>query len=228
MICQMIMVEPTGCPPLHRSSLVFWTTVKTKDIHSHHFGLHLFYIIVRSCNVGIRSRFLWIGASISPFSRVKGFVECFVSWVEMFSGTFVDICAFIVEVHDANLIFWDLFVIFILRLESLFAISFLRLAWSSVGLRRTSTSSPSWISKILDIVLRLLVLIPDVCSPRTNTIDKNKDVHDDYKDGNEGLKDPGRQGRRRPEEPCFNDDLSVRMSSRVWVYLVYTVDQSCS
>ena len=97
--------------------------MKTKDIHSHHFGLHLFYIIVRCCNVGIRSRFLWIGASISPFSRVKSFVECFVTWVEMFSGTFVDICLFIVEVHDANLIFW----IFIFRLGSLFAISFLRL-----------------------------------------------------------------------------------------------------
>ena len=29
-----------------------------------------------------------------------------------------------------------------------------------------------------------------------------KDVSDDFKDGNEGFKDPGRQGRRRPEEPC--------------------------
>ena len=32
-------------------------------------------------------------------------------------------------------------------------------------------------------------------------MDENYDVRDDYKDGNEGLKDPGRQERRRPDEP---------------------------
>ena len=29
-------------------------------------------------------------------------------------------------------------------------------------------------------------------------MDENYDVRDDYKDGNKGLKDPGRQGSRRP------------------------------
>ena len=31
-------------------------------------------------------------------------------------------------------------------------------------------------------------------------MDENYDVRDDYEDGNEGLKDPGRQERRRPDE----------------------------
>ena len=34
-------------------------------------------------------------------------------------------------------------------------------------------------------------------------MDENQDVRDDYKDWNEGLKDPGQGGRRRPEEPWF-------------------------
>ena len=34
-------------------------------------------------------------------------------------------------------------------------------------------------------------------------MDENYDVRDDYKDGNEGLKDLGRRGLRRPEEPWF-------------------------
>ena len=82
-----------------------------------------------------------------------------------------------------------------------------KLAWlpkplmSKAGLRRTSTSSPSWISKFLVIVLRLLFFTPDACLPSTKTIDKNLDVHKDHKDGNERLKDPGRHGRRHPEEP---------------------------
>ena len=69
------------------------------------------------------------------------------------------------------------------------------------GLRRTSTSSPSWISKFLVSVPRLLVSTPKVCSPTKNVMDKNKDVADDSKDGNGGFQDPGRRGRRRPEEP---------------------------
>ena len=32
-------------------------------------------------------------------------------------------------------------------------------------------------------------------------MDENWDANNDYKDGNEELKDPGRRGRRRPEEP---------------------------
>ena len=47
----------------------------------------------------------------------------------------------------------------------------------TTGLRRTSTSSEFWISEFLVTVL----IRPD---------------------GNEGLKDPGRRGRQRPEEPC--------------------------
>ena len=72
---------------------------------------------------------------------------------------------------------------------------------SKPGLRRTSTSSPSWISKFLVSVPRLLVSTPKVCSPTKNVMDKNKDVADDSKDGNGGFQDPGRRGRRRPEEP---------------------------
>ena len=34
-------------------------------------------------------------------------------------------------------------------------------------------------------------------------MDENLDVHDNFWDGNESFKDPGRQGRRRPEEPRF-------------------------
>ena len=41
-------------------------------------------------------------------------------------------------------------------------------------------------------------------------MDENKDVHDDEKDRNEGLTDPGRRERRRPEapwlEPSFIDE----------------------
>ena len=40
-------------------------------------------------------------------------------------------------------------------------------------------------------------------------MDKIYDAHDDLNDGNEGLKDSGRRGRRRPEDPwlweCFKN-----------------------
>ena len=58
------------------------------------------------------------------------------------------------------------------------------------GLSRTSTPSMSWISKFLVPVLRLLFWIQDVC--------------DDFRDGNEGFKDPGRQGRR-PSLKIFDE-----------------------
>ena len=64
------------------------------------------------------------------------------------------------------------------------------------GLRRTATSSPSLIVKFLVSLLRVLVFISDGCSPSPKANDENKDVRDDYKNGNEGLKDPGRRGRR--------------------------------
>ena len=38
-------------------------------------------------------------------------------------------------------------------------------------------------------------------SPSTKAMNENQEVRDDYQDGNEGLKDPERRGRRRPEEP---------------------------
>ena len=41
-------------------------------------------------------------------------------------------------------------------------------------------------------VLRLLLGLPEVCSPITKATDKNYNVRDDFKDGNEGFKDPGR------------------------------------
>ena len=34
-------------------------------------------------------------------------------------------------------------------------------------------------------------------------MNKNYDVRDDFEDGNEGFKYPGRSGRRRPGEPCL-------------------------
>ena len=69
---------------------------------------------------------------------------------------------------------------------------------SEAGLHRTLTSSPSWIFKFLVPFRRLLVSIPDVCSPSTKALDENYDAQDDNKDGNEGLEDPGR--RRHPDE----------------------------
>ena len=47
--------------------------------------------------------------------------------------------------------------------------------------------------------MRILLFIPEVFSPITTVIGENKDVGNDFKnfkDGNEGFKDPG---RRRPE-----------------------------
>ena len=46
-------------------------------------------------------------------------------------------------------------------------------------------------------------------------MDENYDVCDDYKDGNEGLKDPGRQERRRPDEPT-----SVKLISNTFLLIV--------
>ena len=40
-------------------------------------------------------------------------------------------------------------------------------------------------------------------------MDENKNAQDDYKYGNNGLKDPGRRGRRRPGEPCPVVPLNV-------------------
>ena len=42
-------------------------------------------------------------------------------------------------------------------------------------------------------------------------IDENMDVCDDYQDGNGGLKDPGRRGRRRPEEPWSPDSFELKI-----------------
>ena len=83
--------------------------------------------------------------------------------------------------------------------------------WS--GLLRTSTSSPSWISKFLVSVPRLLVSTPKVCSLTKNVMDKNKDVADDSKDGNGGFQDPGRRGHRRPEEPWLQYKIYVNLYS---------------
>ena len=58
---------------------------------------------------------------------------------------------------------------------------------SRAGLLRASTSSPSWISKFLVSVPRLLVSMPKVCPPTTNVMDKNKEVADDFKDGKGGF-----------------------------------------
>ena len=41
----------------------------------------------------------------------------------------------------------------------------------------------------------------EVRSPTTKAQEKNYDVRVDFRDENEGLKNPGQQGRRRPEEP---------------------------
>ena len=90
-------------------------------------------------------------------------------------------------------------------LSNLFFIRFLRL---TAGLGRTSTYSSSWIYKSLVPVLRLMVSVSDVCSTNTKAIDENYKVHDDYKDGNEGFKDPGRRGCRRPEEPWYTVSIS--------------------
>ena len=46
------------------------------------------------------------------------------------------------------------------------------------GLRRSSTSSPSWISKFLVSVLSLLLCIPEACPLTTKTMNENKDVRD--------------------------------------------------
>ena len=40
-------------------------------------------------------------------------------------------------------------------------------------------------------------------TPTAKAVDENKDVYDDFRDGNESFKDPGRRGRRRSEEPWF-------------------------
>ena len=40
-------------------------------------------------------------------------------------------------------------------------------------------------------ILRLLLGIPEVCSPTTKAVEENKDVRDDFRDGNDGFKDPG-------------------------------------
>ena len=78
---------------------------------------------------------------------------------------------------------------------------------SKTGLNRRSPSLPSYISEFLVTVQRLLVLTPDVSSPSTKTIDENSDVCDDNMDSNEGLKDPGRGARHRPEEPWSKSHL---------------------
>ena len=36
------------------------------------------------------------------------------------------------------------------------------------------------------------------------------DVRGDFRDGKKGFQDPGRGGRRRPEEPCFQLEMSPR------------------
>ena len=60
-----------------------------------------------------------------------------------------------------------------------------------LGFRGMSTSSPYWIFKFLVSVLRLLVSFQDVCLP-SKAMDYNQDVRDDYADGNEELKNPGK------------------------------------
>lgn len=47
----------------------------------------------------------------------------------------------------------------------------------------------------------MVFLVSEVSSPNTNGMDENWDMSDDFKDGTEGFKDPGRRGRPRPEEP---------------------------
>ena len=53
-------------------------------------------------------------------------------------------------------------------------------------------------------------------------MDENYDVRDDYKDGNEGLKDPGRQERRRPDE-LWSQVLSLLVISFCWLYLYINI-----
>ena len=57
--------------------------------------------------------------------------------------------------------------------------------------------------------------MPKVCPPTTNVMDKNKDVADDFKDGKGGFQDPGRRGRRRPEEPCYQGGKIIFSEKRV-------------
>ena len=43
-------------------------------------------------------------------------------------------------------------------------------------------------------------------------INENKDICVDFKDGNQSIKDPGRGGCRRPEEPCLRATLALPLS----------------
>ena len=49
--------------------------------------------------------------------------------------------------------------------------------------------------------------IPKVCLPNKNTTNVNLDVYDYFKEGNEGFEEPGRQGRRRSEDPLTQSTL---------------------
>ena len=77
--------------------------------------------------------------------------------------------------------------------------------WSrfKAGLLGTSTSPSSRISKFLFSVLALLLCIQEVVFPTMKALNENSDVRDDLRDGNEGFKDSGRPGRRRPTEAWF-------------------------
>ena len=71
--------------------------------------------------------------------------------------------------------------------------------WRSMAsLRRTSTFSPSWVSKTLVLAPRLLTLIPGVYLQSMNA-------------GNESFKGLGRRGRQCPGEP-WSMDKTVRIS----------------
>ena len=78
-------------------------------------------------------------------------------------------------------------------------------------------SSPSWIFKSRVPVLRLLVTISDVCSPNTKAIDKNYDVHEDYKNSKiqegEDVDVP-----RSPDTPWTFPDVMITFPPNCWCF----------
>lgn len=91
------------------------------------------------------------------------------------------------------------------------------------GLRRTSTvrdfQIPYYRPEIPTWYLRNLL---------TKAIDENYEIGDEFKDENEGFKDPGRRGHRRPDDPwpkCSRDlDKLTANGSRIDISNDFEID----
>ena len=122
---------------------------------------------------------------IETCSWIHGLLDLTVDWNDMSVRRNLTCCANILT--STSNFWWNMFIIICEMTENFLGL------WT--GLRGTSTSLPSWISKNLISVLRTLLLkkFTNHKGPGiTKGLDDNEDIHDFLKDGDRGFKDPVR------------------------------------